>query len=363
MTKILIVITTGFVPWGGLATVAMNYYRAMDKTGLHIDFASCNVALQPLADEINKSNSQYIQLPSRKKKIFSYMKALYQLLKREEYDVIHIHGNSATMTFELLPAFMAGIRKRIVHVHSCGNQHTLLHTFLYPIFNKLITDRISVSDASGQYLYKKNKFIVLNNAIDTSHYRFREELRKQCRRKYSIDEDDYVIGTVGKLNHGKNHVFLINVFAEIIKFKTKAKLLIVGGGQLKDNLMEQTRALNIEESCIFVGMQSDTVPFLAAMDVFVFPSLAEGLGMAVIEAQASGLPCIVSDTVPSETKVSDNIKYISLQLPVEHWAKETVRTDIQNRSIKSKAACESIASCGYGIEQEANRLRKIYLEA
>lgn len=363
MTKILIVITTGFVPWGGLSTVVMNYYRGMDKTGFHIDFASCNIAPELLVDEVNKNNSQYIQLPSRKKKIFCYMKALYQLLRRGKYDVIHIHGNSATMTFELLPALMAGVRKRIVHVHSCGNQHNTLHKLLYPFFNKMITDRIAVSDASGRYLYKKNKFIVLNNAIDINHYRFREELRKECRKQYGIAEDAYVIGNVGKLNHGKNHVFLINLFAETIKINSKAILLIVGGGQLIDKLKEQTQTLNIEDKCIFVGMQSDTASFLSAMDVFVFPSLNEGLGMAVIEAQASGLQCIVSDTVPSETKVSENIDYMSLQLPAKLWAEKAAASDTKNRRIKSEAACKSITNCGYGIEKEAYRLRKIYLEA
>ena len=362
MAKILIIITTGFVPWGGLTTVAMNYYRGMDKTELQMDFASCNMAPQSLIYEVNQNSGQYIQLPNRKKKTLNYMKELYQLLKKGKYDVVHIHGNSATMTFELLPSLMAGVKKRIVHVHNSRNQHNLMHTILYPFFNKMLTDRISVSEASGRYLYKKNKFIVLNNAIDIQHYRFQEELKEECRRKYRIDEDAYVIGTVGKLNYQKNHTFLINVFAEVKKIKPKAKLLIVGGGKLKDKLMEQIQALHIEESCILAGMQSDTAAFLSAMDVFVFPSLFEGLGMAVIEAQASGLSCIVSDTVPLETKVSDNIEYMSLRQPLEKWVEKIVTMNVGNRNIKSKKACSDIRNCGYDIGKEAYKLRQIYIQ-
>lgn len=361
MTKILIIITTSFVPWGGLTTVAMNYYRGMDKMGLQIDFASCNMAPQSLIDEVKQNHGQYTQLPDRKKKTLHYMKALYQLLKREKYDVVHIHGNSATMTFDLLPSVMAGVKKRIVHVHNSRNQHNLAHAVLYPFFNKMLTDRICVSEVSGKYLYKKNAFIVLNNAIDTRHYCFQKELREECRRSYGISEDAYVIGTVGKINYQKNHSFLIAVFAEVLKVKLNAKLLIVGGGELADELKLQIQTLGIEESCILAGMQDDTAAFLSAMDAFVFPSLFEGLPLSLIEAQASGLPCIVSDNVTEESNVTGKVVYVSLDDGVRIWSAKIRDTMNQERLSECESNIKLIKQRGFDIYENAGELRKIYL--
>ena len=361
MKKILIIITTAFEPTGGLTTVMMNYYRAMDKSQLWIDFASTNEVEKQLYDELNHKGSKYYNLGSRKKKPLRYMKRLKKLLMDKQYDVIHINGNSSTMIMEAIVAQKCGVKEIICHTHTTQSEYPVLHNLLCRSFRKSYTKAIAVSEKSGRWLYGDG-FTVLNNAIDINKYKYDPKTRTEVRKKLGVDSK-YVVGTVGKLTESKNQAFLLEVFADYVKENKEAILVIAGGGDQKAKLKQKAHDLGIEDEVMFLGMRSDVEKILQAFDIFVFTSLYEGFGMVLVEAQTAGLYCISADTVPKETQVTSNIKYLSLSLSAKSWADAVKRTKEQksDREILSRDAQQSIAEYGYDISIEAKKLERIYL--
>lgn len=303
--KILTVITTAFVPYGGLTTVAMNYYRNIDRSIFKIDFASTNTCSDGLTEELRESGSMYYKLPNRTRTPFFYMKELYKICKG--YDVIHIHGNSATTVLELIPAKCAGIKKRIVHIHNTKSDHHLAHRFLYPLMRRLMTDAVACSKASGEWIFRDVYYTVLNNAIELNRYNYSDEFRNSVRKEYGIERDALVIGHVGKLVEQKNHLFLIDVFKKITEKNERANLLLVGDGVMRKALEEKIKSLGIDTKVFFAGMQENSSRFLSAMDIIAFPSLWEGLPLSLLEAQANGLPCIASDVITPDVNMGGGI--------------------------------------------------------
>lgn len=358
MKKILIVITTAFVPYGGLTTVMMNYYRAMDKQGLKIDFASTNHPCDELINELNANNSEYYWLGSRKKSTISYLYRLRKLLKKNHYDVIHVNGNSATMAFELYIAKKLKVPIRISHGHNTKTQYSILHRLLYKCFSASYTLGIACSSEVGKWLYKGADYVTLNNAIDIRKYSFNSDIRNRVRQKLNIGKK-FVVGNVGKLNEQKNHKFLIEVFFEFKKHYENSCLLIVGGGPLENQLKKRCYELGIERDIIFTGMTENAADYFQAMDLFVFPSLWEGLPLAVIEAQVSGLKCIVSSNVTKDTKCTENITYKDLTDGIIEWAKEILVS--YDNNMDRHNVLNSVRKHGFDITYEAMRLRTIYL--
>lgn len=354
--KILIVICTGFVPWGGLTTVAMNYYRAMDKQGMIIDFASNNQATEVLLDELNKNGSRYIQLPKREN-CLKYIQKLYKVLK-DGYDIIHIHGNSATMSLELFPALLCGTPKRIVHCHTTKPTAKYLSYFLCPIFKKMYTYAIAVSYEAGEWLYGKDNFCILNNAINIRKYFFNFAKRKQVRNNIGINEETFVVGHVGKINIQKNHKFIIEIFEEIVKRKENSLLLLVGDGPLRKATEEKVEEKGLQEKVIFVGMSEEPELWLNAMDCFLFPSKFEGFGLALAEAQANGLTCFAADSVPKCVDVAQAIHFISLNTKPAEWAEKIINEKHSRMDIEH--IVEMFDRAGLNIESEANKLKKLY---
>lgn len=360
MRKILVVITTGFVSWGGLTTVAMNYYRAMDKQDLQVDFASSNETVQSLLEELEQNGSAYIRFPDRRKHVIKYMFALYQKLKCGGYNVIHVHGNSATMVFDLFPAWLLKVEKRIAHVHNVQSQYRVLHTVLKPLMNLLANRRLAVSDEAGWYLYGDRKFIVLNNAIDVDHYRFRLEGRLRHRAEWKIPDSALLVGTAGKMNNQKNQKFLVEVFSHVLVKRPDARLLIVGDGELRGEIEEQIRALGISDSCILTGMQEDIADYLSAMDVFVFPSLYEGLSLALLEAQASGLKCFYTDSLTERGIITEDCSGFSLNC-MEEWVNAIIDIGEYDRERTSSEGIKKLTEKCFNIRYEAEQLRKWYV--
>lgn len=360
MKKVLIIINTGFVSFGGLATVMMNYYSHMELDGLIIDFASNNEPDYKILQEL-RNGSKYYNLGARCR-IFSYTLNLYNLIKEKGYDVVHVNGNSATMLLELAVAKVLGVRKRIAHVHASKSGHPILHSILSPFFKEMYTDAIAVSKMAGDWLYGDN-YIVLNNAIDTYKYAYNEDIRNRLKKELNCNEE-FVIGNIGKLTDMKNQTFLLDIFAEYIKINKHSKLLIGGGGDLENELVDKAKHLGIQNEVVFLGMLSNVEEILQVFDCFLFTSKYEGLGMVLIEAQASGLMCLSSSSVPKETKVTNNIEYIDLEAPITQWIKqiELIRKRKLDRSVLSKDARASIRRNGYYINDQVDALRDIYLE-
>lgn len=358
MKRILVIITTAFTATGGLASVMLNYYRSLDKKGLQIDFASTNTITPNLNEEIQKNGSKYYQLPKRKN-IIGYWKAVKCLSRN--YDVVHVHANSSTAVIELSAAKAARVVKRIHHNHTSKTQHPVINALLHPFFKYSYTDAIACSQLAGDWLFGKNNYKILRNAINIAKFEYNKDARVLIRNEFGIKEEDFVIGHIGKFMDAKNHEFLIKVFAEYHLKHPNSKLLLVGDGEWRSKVETWVADSGCADSIILAGLRSDIPAIVQAMDVFVFPSIYEGMPLTVLEAQASGLPCLISSNVTSDVNIGQDVKMKDLADGVKDWADSIDSLDYAiSREVRCHNNYELITKAGYNIENEANELLKIY---
>lgn len=216
---------------------------------------------------------------------------------------------------------------------------------------KLAPSRLAAEFTFGKAEVEAGKVNFIHNGVDLNVYKYDEENRRKVRREFGIADEQFIVGHIGRFNQQKNHKFLIDVFAEVLKQKPNALLMLVGDGEKKSEIKEQIKALGIEKSVIFTGIRSDVPALLSAMDVFVFPSFYEGMPNTVIEAQATGLLCVIADTITEEAGVTDCVHFMSLSDSAEVWADKALalfdkdRVDRSFYSDKMKNAGYDIGSC------------------
>lgn len=360
MIKILNVMTTGFTVNDGISAVALNYYKYLPKNEFSVDFASYNQITKELREYLNKNESQYYCLPHRKKKTILYIFKLLSLIRKQQYDIIHIHGNSSTMFFELVSSILGKVKCRIVHAHTTKTEYPRLHNLLYPFFIRSYTVAVAVSKKAGDWLYKNRSYLILNNAIDLSKYRFNSCTRFSIRDYFNLD-DQLVIGNVGRLTDSKNQSFLINIFHLYHSKNPNSKLLLVGDGEDRSALEQLIKQKQLDDDVIFTGSVNNAYDYYQAMDCFIFPSKYEGLGLVLVEAQASGLNCIASNTIPLETKLTDSIFYEDLNSPLETWTSKICMSNTHEREKQSDENIRLIKKKGYSIQTEVQKLINIYL--
>mgnify|MGYP003307739940 CR=1 FL=1 len=195
--------------------------------------------------------------------------------------------------------------------------------------------RIAPSTEAANFMFgkgsvKKGKATLLNNGVDLSVFRYDETSRNDIRKEFNIPENAFVVGHVGRFQEQKNHLFLLEIFSKVYKENKDAVLLLVGNGELEKNIREKAAALEISDRVIFAGVRSDVPALLSAMDVFAFPSLYEGMPNTVIESQATGLPCVIADTITGEANITGLVEYLPLSDP-ENWAKHITAVAQQPR--------------------------------
>lgn len=363
MIRVLHVI--GSLNNGGSQAMVMSLYRNIDRKKIQFDFITDRKDENFYAEEIKKLGGRIFYMPPFEgKHILRYIFTWVSFFKKHpEYNIIHGHVRS-TASIYLLIAKKFGI-KTIVHSHntSSGKGYTAMikNIMQYPL--RYITDYLfACSQEAGEWLFgskaiKKANFFLVKNAIEVEKYRFHKSVRDSIRTKYMI-EDRFVIGNVGRFHPQKNHYFLIQIFNEVLKRDSNAMLMLVGDGEEKNSIIQQVINLNILENILFIGVSSEVSQLMQAMDIFVFPSLYEGLGIVVIEAQATGLPCLVSNTVPQETKLTNKIHFLSIQETPQYWASKIV----EYRDASSREVVEEIAKQGYDAKDTAKWIQNFYSE-
>lgn len=359
--KILIVNTVAFAP-NGITAVIMNYFRHIDKKEIQMDFVAVNEINNEYRREIEKDGSQIYILPRTENSIM-YMIELRRILKRGNYDAIHIHGNSATMAIETVTAWLAGVPIRIVHSHNTKCKYIRVHKLLYPLFVATYTHALACGDEAGKWLYKDKPFVVLKNGIEMKKYAYNINRRNTIRRELDLN-DKVVIGHVGNFVEQKNHTFLLDVYSELIQKNNEFFLILIGDGVLSDEIKCKAQLLGIEKNVIFTGQVDNVCDYLQAMDIFVLPSHHEGVPVALIEMQAAGLQGIVSSNVDTGVDVTDSMIFIPND-DVRKWIEEIGRvTEDLNKINREKTCIESqkkLSESGYDIEINANILEKMYL--
>ncbi len=353
--RVLVLINTGMVYYGGLTTAVLNYYRNMDKTDLQIDFASPCDTDEIVLNELSSNDSRYFRLPDRNFNILKYYNALCGLCKY--YDVVHVNGNSATMSIELQAAKQAGVKRRIAHCHTSKTGHPIINKMLTGVFKNSYTTAVACSDLAGEWLFGKGNYCILPNAIDLKKYKKNDEVRERVRNDLQI-RNSFVLGHVGKLNEGKNHKYIFNVFVELMKLNSNSKLMLVGDGPLNGELHKLASELGILEHVIFTGMVSNVHEYIQAMDSFVFPSFFEGLPLSVVEAQAAGKRCYISDRVTSQVAVTKESYLLSIDADPKLWA-EHIYNDSKN-AYDYASNEELLYESEFNIYKEAYKLQQIY---
>lgn len=364
MKKILIINTVPF-GMGGMSSVIINYLNNMNKDGMEITLI-VNSRIEKNYEDVLKQHGIRIIILRRNYRVLRYIYQLYRIMRKENFDVVHIHGNSSTMAFESIPAYLSKTPKRIVHSHNVSCKHRILNKILWPVLKRTYTLGIACSVEAGEWLFKDNKeFLVLNNAINLNKYKFEENIRVKIREELKI-KNSYVVGHVGYFNEQKNHEKLFEI-VQYLKKKIDVKLLCISGNsEIPDNVNDMIKKYNLEENIEILLRRNDVNKLLQAMDCFVFPSKFEGLGLALIEAEATGVYCVASDRVPkSAAACKELVNYCKLETESNKWSELILnikKNEVSSREYRCNKAIVELKEAGYDIDIEAEKLRQIYIK-
>lgn len=350
---------------GGVEAFIMNYYRNIDKSKIQFDFIiDKDSSMPPPEEEIKQMGGRVFYIPPYQK-IFSYKKELKKILKKGKYKIIHSHINTLSI-FPLRVAKKVGIPIRIAHSHSTTNKQewkkNLLKTILKKFSRVYATDYFCCSELAGRWMFgnkafNEGKVTIINNAINIQKFIYDEKVREKKRKELNIENDTLVIGHIGRFIPQKNHTFLIDIFNEIHQKKENSVLLLAGQGALQSEIKEKVKTLGLEDAVKFLNQRNDINELYQAFDVFLLPSLYEGLGIVLIEAQVSGICCFVSTEVPTSSKITDDVEFIKLNQSSKIWADNILEKYNHKREHNETL----IAKSGYDITIEAEKLQRKYL--
>ena len=353
---------------GGVESVVLNYYRAIDKSAVQFDFIIDEDSLLDVpTEEIEKMGGRVIYIPPYQK-IIKYHKRLKEVLKEGNYTIVHSHINTLSF-FSLWAAKKAKIPVRIAHSHSTTNRkefkRNLLKQLLRPLSKIFATHYMCCSEVAGRWLFGNKAFdnghvYVLNNAIDLKKYTYDDEVRKKTRNELNINDNNIVIGHVGRFVATKNQLFLIEVFNKVYGINNKYRLVLVGRGPMEEQIRERVHELQLDDVVMLLGQRNDVNRLYQAFDIFTLPSLYEGLGLVLIEAQASGLDCIASTEVPTQVKLIPEVYFMSIneKNSITDWANDIIRITPSKRR-----NCEKeLRNSNYSLEDEAMKLKEKYIE-
>ena len=351
----------------GIETMLMNYYRNIDRDKVQFDFIVNKSKPGDYDEEILSLGGRIFKSPGLSPiKYPAYLKFVDEIVKNNpSIKVIHAH-NEAMGLYALKGAQKAGVPVRIAHAHNTK----IIRDYKWPlkIFCKQFlpyaaTDYFSCGRDAGIYYFGKKRWEskgrIINNAIDLDKFKFNEEKRGKIRKEFDLD-DKLVIGHIGRFNLQKNHTRLLEIFSAVSKKSDKAVLVLIGEGELEQEMKIKAESLKIQDKVRFLGLRSNVNEWYQAMDLFIMPSLFEGLPVVGIEAQAAGLPCIFSSAVTDEIMLLDTTKRISLEDSDEVWSDNIIKA--LKAPVNRVFGEEVIRKAGYDIKTEAKKLQDLYCE-
>lgn len=365
MKKVLHLFTT--LDGGGVESFLYNYYMHMDHKEVNFDAIVPGEQKGYMEEDFINRGSQIFHIKRLKEDPIQHIKAVFNIIKKGNYDIIHCHGYKSVEG--LILAKFLGCNVRIIHSHMAYVSETVIQRFVRKIAVQIAkmsaTDLFACGiDAAkwlfGETSYIKGKVTIINNAIDIEKYKYNSTRRKEIRRKLDL-EGELVIGNVARLTYQKNQEFLLDIMNEIVKKIPNAKLLLVGSGEDKINLQKKAEELCIKKNVNFLGLRKDIPDLLSAMDVFVLPSRFEGLPVVLAEVQAAGLPAVVADTVTKEINVTNSISYVSLEDGARVWA-QIIENEGKTDERERLKIGESMKKGKYDIQYQANILYKNYIQ-
>lgn len=358
MIRVLQVVT--YMGRGGLETMLMNYYRHMDRNKVQFDFLVHRDFEADYDREILSMGGKIYHVSRLIPWSMGYRKELKMFFKEHpEYKIVHVHQDCLS-SVALQCAEECGVPVRIAHSHNSNQDRNIkyiIKRYYMKQITQFATDCFACGKNAGDWMFAGHRYQILHNAINTSAYTYSYVKAVAIRERLHV-EQNLVIGHIGRFDPQKNHTFLLDIFSECVKLVSNAKLLLVGDGEGKTQIQEKAKLLGLEDKVIFTGVRSDVADLLQAMDVFVFPSLYEGVPVTMIEAQSSGLPCVISDGVPKECVITSGLVTTMRLTDMPHdWAKHIV----ERSQIKRENHLSEIQAAGYDIVMAAKELENFYL--
>lgn len=362
MIKVLIVNTT-YTKRNGVTKVITNLINNMDKENLDFTYLSINPPEKELQKWLQNIGFNIVILNRSLSKSISYFNSLRKIVRDNKYDIVHAHGNSATLFLDLYAAKLGGCKNLIAHSHNSTCEEKVIHYIFKPLFNATYTLGMACSLESGRWLFGDRDFIEIKNGIELKKYRFNQTFRSKIREKYGISTKEILLGHVGLFNDQKNHAYLIQIMKMLLEMNSLYRLMLVGEGEFKNQIKETVKSLNIEDKVIFVNPTDVVHEYLSAMDCFVMPSKYEGFPLALIEAQTNGLKCFVSDVITREVNITGTVDFLRLDENKNEWINSIMTFFIEGnwaRLQKSDEAINQYSKVGYDVIDEAKKLRGIY---
>ncbi|NHN34326.1 glycosyltransferase family 1 protein [Paenibacillus agricola] len=350
---------------GGLETLIMNIYRNIDRSHFQFDFLVHQEFKGAFDDEIIRLGGKIHYIPYITKiGHFGYIKALNNFFKtHQEYNIVHSHMNSISGLI-LRSAKKKGINVRIAHSHSSKHGTSFFEKIYKKCVSLLISSaathffacsKIAGESLFGKRLAKRNTTII-KNGVDLNKFIFNNETRDEIRKELEGNDKTIIIGHVGRFQEMKNHTYLIDVFSKLIEKKPNALLVFVGDGELRTSIEQKVKNLNLTSKVKFLGIRDDVHKIMQAFDVFVMPSLYEGLPVTLVEAQATGIRCVVSENITREIDLGVGlVDFISLKETLFSWVELLLKEN--DKYINSHTL---LKLNGYDIVTTTNWLEKFY---
>jgi len=364
MKRLLCIV--GSMDAGGAETYLMKIYRKLDREKYQMDFCVASTNKGFYEDEITSLGGKIYRITNKSKNMIKNFIDIKKIVKQNSYKYVLRISQHSLSALELLAARLGGARVlafRSSNTHSGGGKlNMIIHYLFRPFANMISNLKIAPSTEAAQFMFgtnivKRNKFVLLPNGLDLEKFKFSEENRAKIRSELKL-KDEFVIGHVGRFTEQKNHKFLLDVFKRYLEHNKNAVLLLVGKGELESQIREYAKELEIIDKIIFYGVSDKVNEIYSAMDIYVFPSLFEGMPNTVIETQASGLKCIISDAITKEANITGMVEYISLQKDADFWANIVLNNIEYLRADKSR----DIIKMGYDINGVVKRFEKIIFE-
>lgn len=352
---------------GGVGGVIYNYLSHMDLKDMHVEVVVRDYGhRQFLHDRFDELGISVHYIVQRKKNLKKHFEEISKIIRDGKFDIVHCHDQNWSIIY-LKIAEKMGVPVRIAHSHLTVQTSDRIKIAISNLFTtslkKTATGYFACGKAAGIYMWgseiaNSSKLYVMRNAVDAQRFQFSDSIRDEYRKKFGFG-DKTVIGHIGRFNEQKNHLFLINIFKVYLKIDSTALLILIGIGELEEQIRELVIKNEMQNNVIFLGQREDVRELYNAFDVFILPSLYEGLPVVGVEAQANGLPCIFSDTISNEVVILPDTEVLKLSDSAQMWA-HVIRNLANRKQNDRRDAIDLINAAGYNIEVEAEKLRKYY---
>lgn len=348
----------------GIGNFIMNIYRHIDREQVQFDFIVHEHRDVSFDEEIQSLGGKLYYVTRKSVSPIKNFREIRKVVKEGHYQIVFRHTDTSTVALDLLACKLGGAKRRIAHSHSTSTGNKKMHKLFQPMLNMLVTERFACSHDAAKWLYgekkyNKKQYEVIWNGIHIPQFVFSMEKRRRIREELCVGET-YVFGHVGNFLPVKNHLFMVDLFAEIHKKNPNTKLLFVGDGALRTQIEARIIQQGISEAVILAGVRNDTDVLLQGMDVFFFPSNYEGMPIALVEAQAAGLPCLVTEVITDDVIVTDHVMKMNLSQPIEEWADAALRLAKEGFAEGNRRdTSQEIARGGFDVRDLAKRYERI----